>query len=61
MLILDEATSALDEESEALLIERLRALDPRPAALLVAHRRSTLEHCDSVLAIQLGVVGKAAS
>jgi ATP-binding cassette subfamily C protein len=59
MLILDEATSALDEDSEAVLIERLRALDPRPAALLVAHRRSSLEHCDSVLVIRSGTVEKA--
>jgi ATP-binding cassette subfamily C protein len=52
LLILDEATAALDAESESAIIERLRALDPRPAALVVAHRESTLAHCDSRLAIQ---------
>jgi ATP-binding cassette subfamily C protein len=54
LLILDEATAALDPESEAALLERLRALKPRPAALLVAHRESTLAHCDSVLRIRHG-------
>lgn len=52
LLILDEATAALDAESEALLIERLRALEPRPAALVIAHRESTLAHCDCRFDIQ---------
>ena len=59
LLILDEATAALDPESEALLIERLKAIEPRPAALIVAHRESTLSHCDSVVVIQHGVVTTA--
>ncbi len=59
LLILDEATSALDPEGEAEVIERLKALEPRPAALVVAHRESTLSHCDSVVAIQHGVVSTA--
>jgi ATP-binding cassette subfamily C protein len=46
LLILDEATSALDAESEADIIEALRSLQPRPAALLVAHRDATLAACD---------------
>ncbi len=59
LLILDEATSALDPESEAALLERLRAFDPRPAAILVAHRDSTLAHCDSVVELQHNVVEKS--
>lgn len=58
LLILDEATAALDEAGEAALFDRLRALDPRPAALVVAHRRSSLAHCDSVVSIQHGMVEK---
>jgi ATP-binding cassette subfamily C protein len=59
LLILDEATSALDPESEGRLLDRLRALQPRPAALVVAHRPSTLAHCDSVITIQHGSSGEA--
>jgi ATP-binding cassette subfamily C protein len=59
LLILDEATSALDCDSEAQLIERLKAVKPSPAALVVAHRESTLNHCDSMIAIQHGVVKPA--
>ena len=60
LLILDEATAALDAESEAALLERLRGLDPRPAAILVAHRDSTLVHCDSVISIHHGIVDNRA-
>jgi ABC-type multidrug transport system fused ATPase/permease subunit len=56
LLILDEATAALDADGEATLIKGLKALEPRPAALVIAHRESTLSHCDSVLSIQHGVV-----
>jgi ABC-type multidrug transport system fused ATPase/permease subunit len=59
LLILDEATAALDPEGEAALLERLKDLQPRPAALIVAHRPSTLRHCDSLLSIQHGVVKDA--
>ncbi|MGN6058262.1 MAG: ATP-binding cassette domain-containing protein, partial [Sphingomicrobium sp.] len=59
LLILDEATAALDPESEGRLLERLKAIEPRPAALIVAHRSSTLAHCDSVVEIQHGVVSAA--
>ena len=47
LLILDEATSALDPETEASVLAALRALEPRPAAILVAHRPSSFAHCDS--------------
>ena len=56
LLILDEATAALDAGSETQLIGRVKAMAPRTAALVVAHRDSTLSHCDSVVTIQHGVV-----
>ena len=56
LLVLDEATAALDEASESHLLGKLRALDPRPAALVVAHRSSSLAHCDSTVSIQHGVL-----
>jgi ATP-binding cassette subfamily C protein len=59
LLILDEATSALDVDGEAELLERLRALEPRPAAMVVAHRPSTLAQCDSVVTIRHGMADKA--
>jgi ATP-binding cassette subfamily C protein len=52
LLILDEATAALDPDSEAKVLQSLRSLEPRPAAILVAHRESSLAHCDSVISIR---------
>jgi ABC-type bacteriocin/lantibiotic exporter with double-glycine peptidase domain len=45
----------LDPERETQLIEQLKAIKPRSAALVVAHRDSTLRHCDSIVAIQHGI------
>jgi ATP-binding cassette subfamily C protein len=59
LLILDEATAALDAASEAALLEQLRAIEPRPAALVVAHRDSTLAYCDSTLRIRHGTLEKS--
>jgi ABC-type multidrug transport system fused ATPase/permease subunit len=58
-LLLDEATAALDAEGEAAVLQRLRSLEAHPAALVVAHRESSLAHCDSVVAIQHGIVEKS--
>jgi ABC-type multidrug transport system fused ATPase/permease subunit len=60
LLILDEATAALDDEGEASVLRGLIELDPRPAAILVAHRPSTLAHCDSIFHIHHGTVEKSA-
>ena len=59
LLILDEATAALDPAGEAALLERVRALAPRPAAIIVAHRESTHAYCDSVVEIRHGVTEKS--
>ena len=59
LLLLDEATAALDVDGEAVLLDHLRALEPRPAAILVAHRESTHAYCDSVIEIRHGVSEKS--
>lgn len=53
-LILDEATAALDPEAEAQVLQALRRLDTKPSAILIAHRESTLDHCDSAITLQHG-------
>jgi len=52
LIILDEATAALDPEAEAALLSSLRRLGSKPAAILIAHRDSTLGHCETVVDIQ---------
>lgn len=54
LLILDEATNAIDVSGEAEILMRLRALTSRPAVLLIAHRRETLQFCDRALTLSEG-------
>jgi ATP-binding cassette subfamily C protein len=54
ILILDEATSSLDIQTEALLIERLRRR--HLTILFVAHRLSTIQHCDQILVLEKGQI-----
>lgn len=54
VLILDEPTSALDARSEALVQETLDSLHGQVTMFIVAHRLSTLTHCDRLLVFEDG-------
>ncbi len=56
VLVLDEPTSALDLRSEALIRETLAELAHHTTVVLVAHRPSTLEVCDTVYEVADGQV-----
>ncbi|MFZ4719237.1 MAG: ABC transporter ATP-binding protein [Ilumatobacteraceae bacterium] len=56
VLVLDEPTSALDPRSESLIRETLAELAHRTTVILVAHRPSTLEVCDTVYDVTNGSV-----
>lgn len=56
LLILDEGTSALDNETESYIMESVANLKGRLTILLVAHRYSTLNICDTVYKMQNGKV-----
>jgi ATP-binding cassette subfamily C protein len=51
VLIFDEATSALDNETEARLMETIGLVKKERTVVMVAHRLSTLDGCDRVIAI----------
>lgn len=55
VMILDEATSALDDETEAAVIDALQALRSEGRTIIVvAHRLSTIRHCDLVARLDHG-------
>ena len=54
ILILDEATSALDTESERRVQAALAGLMRGRTTLVVAHRLSTVERADRIIAMREG-------
>lgn len=56
ILILDEATSALDEHNENIIAETLVALPKDMTVIIIAHRASTIQHCNKVLEIRSGKI-----
>jgi len=54
ILVLDEATAALDVETEAAVVEAVRALAGELSLVVVAHRLSTIRDCDQVAYLDKG-------
>jgi ABC-type multidrug transport system fused ATPase/permease subunit len=54
VLILDEATSALDTGVEAAIMNTIFALPQSITTIIIAHRLSTVERCDTLLWIDGG-------
>jgi len=54
VLVLDEATSALDSGTESEVMAAVNALHGAKTIVIVAHRLSTLEHCDMLYRLEHG-------
>lgn len=56
VLILDEATSALDTVHEALINEAMGRLTGKVTTVVIAHRLSSIRHCDRIFVLDKGQV-----
>lgn len=56
ILVFDEATSALDNETEQEVMKAIEGLQGMKTMLIIAHRLTTIEHCDAVYRVENGKV-----
>lgn len=56
LLVLDEATSALDNITEANVIDAITNYDKSMTTIMIAHRLSSLKHCDMILVFENGKI-----
>jgi ATP-binding cassette subfamily B protein len=56
ILILDEPTSSVDVKTEAAIVEAMERLTRGRTTFIIAHRASTLKHCDMILQLENGRV-----
>lgn len=56
LFVLDEPTSALDDDSEAWVMASIQRLRSSCIVIVITHRASTREHCDTVINLSKGRV-----
>ncbi len=56
IMILDEATANIDTETEALIQDSLKKMMNIGTMLIVAHRLSTIQHCDKIIVLKKGEI-----
>jgi len=61
ILIFDEATSALDDESQAIIQENMQEISRYRTVIIVAHRLSTVRHCDRIITLEKGNITESGS
>ena len=56
ILVLDEATSALDSDTEHRIIQAINNYACDITVIMIAHRTSTLVHCDWIYRLENGKI-----
>ncbi len=61
VLVLDEATSALDNLTEQAVMEAVRLLARKKTIIMIAHRLTTVQACDTIFLLEDGRLATAGS
>ena len=61
ILIMDEATSALDNKMEREIVKEIGRLKGKKTIIVIAHRLTTLQHCDRIYELKDGKIVNAGS
>jgi len=61
VLVFDEATSALDNATETSVMEAIDSLDRNLTVVLIAHRLTTVRHCDFIVELEHGRIAARGS
>jgi len=56
VLVMDEATSALDNETEKEIVEEIKRLKGKKTIVIIAHRLTTVQHCDRIYKLEKGKI-----
>jgi len=56
ILVMDEATSALDNATEKEIVSEIERLKGTKTMIVIAHRLTTLKHCDRIYELQDGKI-----
>ena len=56
LLVFDESTSALDGQTERVIMDSIDNLSKEKTIIIIAHRISTLESCDTIFFLQDGSI-----
>jgi ABC-type multidrug transport system fused ATPase/permease subunit len=56
VLVMDEATSALDNKTEEEIVDQIRRLKGQITTIIIAHRHSTVKHCDYIYRLDGGKI-----
>ena len=56
VLIMDESTSALDNATEREVVNEIKKLKGSITLIVIAHRMSTIEHCDRIYLLENGKI-----
>jgi len=56
VLVMDESTSSLDHETEREIVEEIKHLKGSITLIVIAHRLTTVEHCDRIYRLENGLI-----